>query len=150
MLTVAPSIHHGAPKKLDDLPMPTVVTSNSQEAIIERTERVGVGVGIQKTICFTSDRCGNKMLDKCSLSPHASIMGLRKTPCFTSADCRNKDQSWIWSMSMSISFQIPDLQKTGCVASARCRHKLKSRSSETFDALQVLTVVTSINHGTAN
>ena len=90
------------------------------------------------------------MLDKCSLSPQTSIMELRTTACFTSADCRNKPPSWIWSISMSRSCEIPDVSTTGCFASARCRHKHKSRSCETFDALQVLTAVTSINHGTAN
>jgi hypothetical protein len=33
---------------------------------------------------------------------------------------------------------------------ARCNHKDKSKNCETLDALQVLTVGTSINHGAAN
>ena len=79
VLTVAPSIHHGAPKKLDDLPMPTVVTSNSQEAIIERTERVGVGVGIQK----------NYMLYKWSLWQQNAWQVLTVATCINHGSSKN-------------------------------------------------------------
>ena len=39
--------------------------------------------------------------------------------------------------------------KTLCVASARCRHKHEARSCEQLDASPVPTVVTSINHEAA-
>ena len=94
--------------------------------------------------------CSNNMLDKCSLSPQASIMELRQTACFTSADCRNKHKSWIWSRSMSRGSEIMELSTLACFASARCRHIHKPRSCEHLDALQMMTVATSINHAAAN
>jgi hypothetical protein len=92
----------------------------------------------------------NNMLDKCSLSPQASIMELQSTKCFSSADCRNKHPSWILGRSISKNCSVPDLRKTGRVASARCRHNHQSWSCETLDALQLLTVAPSIHHVAAN
>ena len=51
---------------------------------------------------------------------------------------------------MNRNSEIMELGKTGCFASARCGHKHQSWSCETLDALQVLTVASSINHGAAN
>jgi hypothetical protein len=89
------------------------------------------------------------MLDQCSMLPQSSIMESWKTECFTSADCRDKHQSYIWNRSLNRSSEIMELGKTACFASARCRHKHQSWSCEPLDALQVLTVASSINHGAA-
>ena len=51
---------------------------------------------------------------------------------------------------MSRGSEIMELSTLACFASARCRHIHKPRSCERLDALQMMTVATSINHAAAN
>jgi hypothetical protein len=86
--------------------------------------RVGVGVGVEQNEMLYKCSLSAQMLDKCSMSPQASIMELREKTSCTNADCRNKHQSWIWTRSMS--------------------HVAKSCSCDKLEVLPVLAVATNI------
>ena len=150
VLTVAPSINHGAAKN-----WMIYKCWLSQQATGWFTWSMST----------SKSRSGGRSREKLEALPLLTVA----KRCLTSVHCRHKHQSWIcWKLNalqvliVAISINRASgvgtwagvakswtWEKTERVPSADSGHKHKSKSCETWDALQVLTVATSINHGAA-